>query len=273
MLPVVTWLYLAWSMAPILIAARASLDASGHPASPSGFTLDAYRAILADAELRRPYLVSVRVALATAALATPLGAAMALGLQRWRGRTSTTASAMVALAVVTPQIALGAALFYLLAFVTRYPLLDQRAVLLGHITLAIPFVVVVVRSRLLSIGRSIEEQAMDLGASPAEAVRRVTLPLMVPALLVGAVVAFTISFDNFVLSDRLCLFDSCRTVPTMLYGGRASLELDPVVLALGTAAAVTSITSLALVLLARKAFRRASGWREGRLLGSRVGLP
>ena len=147
-------------------------------------------------------------------------------------------------------------MFYVFAFVYHLRL-DASAILLGHVTIAFPLVSLIVGARLRSIPPEYEEMALDLGAGPIEAIRRVVVPLLGPVTLVGAVVAFTVSFDNFVLSNWLCLFPDCKTLPTLLYGGRNSLELDPTLLALGSMGIAVTFTAAALGFLAWRAGRRA----------------
>jgi len=133
--------------------------------------------------------------------------------------------------------------------------LDGRAVLAGHVTLALPFVVLIVRSRLLATGTAYEEMAMDLGASPFESIRRVTVPLLVPALVVAAVVAFALSFDNFALTNWLCLFNECRTTPTFLYDSGRGGDPSPAALALGSLALGVSVLAVALALVVPRGLR------------------
>ena len=108
---------------------------------------------------------------------------------------------------------------YLVLFASPF-YLDTPAELLGHITLAIPFVALIVWIRMRLLDGTIEEQAADLGAPPGSVVVRVLVPLSVPALVVAATVAFAISFNELPISRYLCTPNECRTVPTLL-GGRA----------------------------------------------------
>ena len=111
-------------------------------------------------------------------IATPIGVAMAIGLHRWRGRTSNAANGLMLVPIVTPEIVFGVALF--LVFSQVYTGLPDGLTrqLLGHVTFTISFVVVIVRGRLAAIGTQYEEAARDLGASRLQAIRLVLLPLL-----------------------------------------------------------------------------------------------
>jgi spermidine/putrescine transport system permease protein len=252
-LSLVTWAYLLWWFVPIALAIRISFAGNDLAGSPAGLSLQWYRFVVGDADLRRATLLSLAVGVATASMATPLGAAMAIGLHRWRSRSATALRGVVLVAVVTPQIAMALAMFLFLA----YPLRDivsfgVPAELLSHVTLAIPFVVLLVWGRLVMLGGEYEEMAMDLGASPTEAVRRVLMPLLRPALVAAATVAFVLSFDNFVLSDELCIRRDCTTLPVILFGGGRGLDPSPPLFAAGTLALAASLCTFAIGLAAAR---------------------
>lgn len=248
--------YVVWWMVPMAIAVRAAFDAGGEAARPTGFTLDPFRRALHDPDAHAALLHSLSLAAATALAATPIGAALALGMRRMGRRNARTAGALTVLAIATPQVALGAAMFF--AFLLWFRLrLDGTAQVLGHVTLAIPFVTVIVRARLRGIGEDVEEMAMDLGAPPSGAIRRVLLPLLRPALVGSAAVAFALSFDNIVLSDRLCIDNPCRTVPLLLFGRGGDVEAPAAsTYALGVVGLAVSLVALALALGMWRSARR-----------------
>jgi spermidine/putrescine transport system permease protein len=254
-LAALTWGYLLWWLGPIAVAIRASFSTTD-AYLPQGFTTDWYHQVIADPGLRAVFLRSVRLAALTVLVATPLGAAMALGLDRWRYRLSRVMTGAVVLAVATPQIALGVALFLVFAFAFPFVGLDVRAQFLAHVTIAIPFVVVIVRVRLSQIGRQYEEMAMDLGATPGGSVRRILLPLAAPALVAAGAVAFTLSFDNLVLSNAVCLrVESCGTVPMLMYQSVIRGPATPDIYALATMALLVSLAGLVVVLGAIRIMR------------------
>jgi spermidine/putrescine transport system permease protein len=254
-LALVTWGYLLWWLGPIAVAVRASFSTTD-AYLPQGFTTDWYHLVLRDPELRAVFLRSVRLAALTVVVATPLGAAMAVGLDRWRSRVSRVMTVAVVFAVATPQIALGVALFLVFAFAFPSVGLDARAQFLAHVTIAIPFVVVIVRVRLSQIGRQYEEMAMDLGATPSDGIRRILLPLAAPALVAAGAVAFTLSFDNLVLSNAVCLrVESCGTVPMLMYQSVIRGPASPDIYALASMALFVSLVGLVVVLGAIRLMR------------------
>jgi spermidine/putrescine transport system permease protein len=257
LLALITYVYLAWWIVPIAVAVRASFSTTD-AALPQGFTTEWYRAVIQDPGLREIFLRTLRLASLTALIATPLGAAMALGIDRWRSRASTIATGVVVLAVATPQIALAVAFFLLFGFLFTFVGLDVRAQLLTHVTLAIPFVVVIVRARLTQLGNEYEEMAMDLGASPAGSIGRVLMPLTAPAVVAAAVVAFTLSFDNLVLSNAVCLrLENCATVPILMYASAVGHAASPDIYAVATLALLVSVTGFGMVLAAVRLMRSA----------------
>src|SRR5213076_2332745 len=111
-------------------------------------------------------------------IATPIGVFLALGLARWRGRGSGASNFLMLFPLVTPEIVAGVSLLILFSQLLRFVPFGTVAQLLGHVTFSISYVVVIVRGRLFSIGRSYEEAAADLGAAPATRLTRVLLPLL-----------------------------------------------------------------------------------------------
>ena len=135
--------------------------------------------------------------------------------------------------------------------------LGRPAMLLGHVTVTVSYVLVIVRSRLLSIGGEYEEAARDLGASPMQAIRTVLVPLLMPAIFASAMIVFATSLDDFVVSQFLFGNASNATVPILLYNAvRASPT--PALNALATILLVGTFLALVLTLLVLKARRRGS---------------
>ena len=126
----------------------------------------------------------------TIVIAVPLGVALAVGLSRWQSRTAKASNGLMLLPFVTPEIVMGAALF--IVFTQLYTAIDlgRPAQLVGHVTFTLSFVVVIMRGRLAGIGRSIDEAARDLGATPRQALRLVILPQLWPAIVASIVIVF-----------------------------------------------------------------------------------
>ena len=196
-----------------------------------GFSLRWYAEALRDRELMESALNSLIVAIASTALATIAGTLCAYAL--WK-RASRWITAGLALSLVTPEIVMGISLLAFFQWIFRH--LDFRlgmhTVVLAHVMFSVVYVVTVVLARLRTMDPSLEEAAMDLGATDWQAFRRVTLPLLAPAVGAAALLAFTISFDDYVITSLVAGVDS-QTLPMALYA-MARRGANPVVNAIST---------------------------------------
>lgn len=201
-LEAVTWGYLAWSILPLLVAILISFNQGRSNASIQGLGFNWWwgdpDSLFHDPELHAAIFQSLRLSVSTALIAVPLGVAFAIGLDRWHGRGSGTANFVMLLSFVLPEIVLGVAMFLIVVHVLKFLNLGTLAQIVGLVSYQISYSVIIVRARLLSIGKEYEEAAMDLGAPPSHAIRRVLLPLLYPAILVSFVVVFADSIDDFV---------------------------------------------------------------------------
>ena len=161
--------------------------------------------------------------------------------------------------LVTPEIVMGAAMFLIFSNLFHVRL-GTTAQLLGHVTFAISYVVIVTRGRLFAIGVDYEEAAMDLGASPAGAMRRVLIPLLAPAILSSFFIVFAISIDDFVISQFLCVQD-CTTIPMKIYSAARNAG-NPSLNAVATIMMVLSLLSITVAVLILRWFNRGG---DGRL--------
>ena len=208
-----------------------------------GFTLEYWENAFADAELNDALLVSLELAAVSTLLATAIGTLMALALVRHQffGRRAT--NLLIVLPMATPEIVIGAALLSM--FVVYGVALGFTTLLIAHVMFSISFVVVVVRSRLIGFDRNIEEAAADLGATPVQTFRFVTLPLLAPAVMAAGLLAFALSIDDFVISN----FNSGTTVTFPLYVYGAALRGIPIqVNVLATMLFLLVVGAIALVL-------------------------
>ena len=202
---------------PIAVLAVFSFNAGRQTAVWRGFTLDWYRRLLADDAL----LASVRNSLAAAALttvlATVLGTLAALALRRTdvdlQGARGATL-ALLLLPMVLPEVVLGAAL--LTFFGTVGLRLSLATVVIAHVVFSVPYVTLVVRARLAGLDPALEEAARDLGAGPVETFRRVTLPLILPGIAASALLVFTLSIDDYVVTSFVAGVGS-TTLPLHVY--------------------------------------------------------
>lgn len=190
---------------PLLAVAVYSVNAARIGLVWRGFTLDWYTRLLDNDAILDAAQNTLVLALISTAIATVLGTLLAIGLLRypWSPRTRRLLDAAVDLPVITPDIVFAAALvvaFAVLRSLSPAVGLGMTAMIIGHVTFQTAFVALVVRSRLMLIGPTVAEAARDLYATPAYLLRHVTLPLLAPGIAAGAVLAFTLSLDDFVIS-------------------------------------------------------------------------
>jgi spermidine/putrescine transport system permease protein len=220
---------------------RSSLTAFGHP------SLRWYLTVARDSQLLASVAASIKIALVTMVVATLLGSLLAFGLVRARGRSASAAESMLLLTLVTPEIATGVALFLL--FTTLRVTLSLTTVIVAHITFSIVYVTVIVRARLVGLSRSLEEAAMDLGATETQSLRLVVLPEAWPAMIGAGLLVFVLSFDDFVTS-YFTTGVGVSPLPVYIYG-LIRFGLSPEINAIGTAmmAGTIVIGILGLVLM------------------------
>jgi spermidine/putrescine transport system permease protein len=257
--------YMAWSIVPILVAVRFSFNEGRSRSTAQGWSTRWYwdepdLSVWNDPTLREALFQSLKLASLAMAIAVPLGIALALSLTRWRSRGAGTARFVSVFPLITPEIVLGTALFLTFIHLFRFVELGTTAQLLGHVTFSISFVVIVVRGRLLSIGREYEEAAQDLGASPIQAVRLVLLPLLFPAIFASFMIVFAISIDDFVISQFLSADASTETIPVKIYANARGAPTP----ALNALASVMLFATLIAVMFAMAAFRVAQRARGER---------
>jgi spermidine/putrescine transport system permease protein len=177
-----------------------------------GFTFDHWAHAFSRPELNEALLTSLKLALLATLISTIVGTMMALALVRHQFLGRRMANFLIVIPMATPEVVMGAALlsFFL---ILGTPSLGFRTLLIAHVMFCISFVVVVVRSRLIGFDRKLEEAAKDLGANAFATFRLVTLPLIMPGVFGGAMLAFALSIDDFVISN----FNSGTTVTFPLY--------------------------------------------------------
>jgi spermidine/putrescine transport system permease protein len=177
-----------------------------------GFTFEHWAHAFSREELTEALLTSLKLAFLATAISTIIGTLMALALVRHKFFGRRLANFLIVIPMATPEVVMGAALlsFFL---ILGSPSLGFQTLLIAHVMFCISFVVVVVRSRLIGFDRNLEEAAKDLGASPFQAFRLITLPLIMPGIFGGAMLAFALSIDDFVISN----FNSGTTVTFPLY--------------------------------------------------------
>jgi spermidine/putrescine transport system permease protein len=251
---------LAYMLVPIVVIAVFSfVEASANRdrltfAIPDGFTTEYWASAFSIPDLNDALVTSFGLAAASTLASTAIGTLMALALVRHGFAGRRAANLLIILPMATPEIVIGASLLSM--FLIYSVPLGFTSLLIAHIMFSISFVVVVVRSRLIGFDRSIEDAAADLGATPLETFRYVTLPLLAPGVLAAALLAFALSVDDFIVSD----FNKGTTETYPLYVFAVHLRGIPVqVNVLATMLFALTVIAIALVLWQqRRAERLAS---------------
>ena len=223
--------------APILVLMVFSFNSSRSTQVWTGFSTKWYGELLSDQSILNAFYNSLIVGVVSTAIATVIGTFTALALTRYdfrgKGFTDTTIYA----ATVMPEIVVGVSL--LVFFVAASFPLGITTIIIAHVAFNISFVTIVVRARLSGMDRSVEEAAQDLGASPVQTFMRVTLPLILPGVMAGALLAFTLSFDDFVITFFVSGVGS-STLPLKIYS-MIKFGVSPVINALSTVILVTTM--------------------------------
>ncbi|MGH8058298.1 MAG: ABC transporter permease [Candidatus Entotheonellia bacterium] len=202
-LVVYTFLYV-----PIAVLILFSFSASRYASVWGGFSLTWYAKLFQNEDIAQALINSVLIAVATALLATVLGTLAAIGLARYVDRRAARYEAALMLPILIPDIVQGISLllFFVLMFHWLERALDWElslgrwTVVIAHTAFAISYVAVIVRARLAGLSKTLEEAAMDLGATEWRVLTRITLPLIWPGMLGGGLLAFTLSLDEFVIT-------------------------------------------------------------------------
>jgi spermidine/putrescine transport system permease protein len=230
---------------PLVMLAIFSVNSSRFTAW-QGFSLTWYRDMLRNRELLEAAANSLTIAVVSTILATILGTLAAYGL--WK-RGSAWLSGGLYVSLVTPEIVTGVSLlaFFQWAFRYLHLRLGMHTVILAHVSFSIAYVVVVVLARLRGFDAELEDAALDLGATEWGAFRRVTLPYLQPAIAAAAMLAFTVSIDDYVITSLVAGVDS-QTLPMVIYS-MARRGVSPVLNAVST----TVVVGLgAVILLAQR---------------------
>ena len=198
----------AFLYVPLLVVVIFSFNDSKLNAEWVGFTLDWYRKLAVNQEMRAAALNSLFIALVAAGLATVLGTMAGLAMHRYNSKVLPI---LTLTPVAMPEILLGVSLLIFFISVLGDESLSLLTVIIAHTTFCIGFVAIIVRARLAGMDESIFEAARDLGATPWQTFRLVTLPLIMPGVVAGSLMAFTLSIDDFIIT----FFTAGAGVPTL----------------------------------------------------------
>jgi len=233
--------YLAWSLLPVAIAVLYSFNNGRSRTTWQGFSLrwywgDSTLSVWHNDALHTALLQTLKLGVITTLITVPLGVLFAIGIDRWRGRLPEGANFLMLLSFVLPEVLLAVALLFVLTTVALPIDLGTTAQVIGLITFQVSYPAVLVRARLATIGPQYEEAAMDLGASPLGALRRIILPMLMPAIFASTVLVFADVIDDFVLVRYLSgaastepvsvkIYNTARGAPTPALNALASLLL------------------------------------------------
>jgi spermidine/putrescine transport system permease protein len=234
-----SFLFFAYLMLPIAVVIAFSFN---NPTGKfnyvwQGFTWDNWRYWDGVPGIRNAIVLSLEIALIASIVATALGTLIALALVRYGFRGRATTNILIFLPLSTPEIVLGASLLTL--FLNLNVIFGFWTILIAHVMFCISFAVVTVKARLVGFDRHLEEAAMDLGANEWTTFRKVTLPLIAPAILAALLLCFAISIDDFVVT----YFNSGSRVTFPLFvWGAARIGAPPQVNVIGTAIFLVALT-------------------------------
>jgi spermidine/putrescine transport system permease protein len=223
-----TGLWLAFLYLPIAVLVGYSFNASRLNVVWEGFTLEWYRRVWDHAPLLQAARNSLVIATVTSVLSVLLGTAGAWLLHRHRYRGAALLETLAALPMVMPEILMGISL--LVFFAAAGVPLGFTTVIIGHVTFCFPFVLVAVQARLRGLDPALEEAALDLGASPLQAFWHVIVPSLRPAIVAGGLMAFTLSWDELIVTFFTTSAAS-TTLPLRVFG-MAKVGLNPMLNAL-----------------------------------------
>ena len=235
---------LAFLYLPLLILALYSFNESRINAVWSGFTFDWYLSLFKNRRVLEALTNSLIVAVASTLVSTILGTTAAIALNKYQYKYKNVINGLLYLPILIPEIVMGLSLLVL--FSQAHIPLGKTSLILAHITFCVSFVVITVNARLEGMRPDLEQAAMDLYATPFQTFRYVTLPLAMPGIVAGALMAFTLSIDDFIISFFVAGPNS-TTLPLYIYA-MVKRGISPEINALST---LLMLATIVLVVLAQ----------------------
>jgi spermidine/putrescine transport system permease protein len=242
-----TWLYLIWSLAPIALAVLFSFNKGKSQATYQGLTWrwywgDKVNSIWYNPQLHSAMIETLKLSALTTIIAVPIGVAFALGINRWRGFLPSSFNFLMILSFVVPELIFGVAMFFIF---TQMPGmkdlgLGNWAEILGLVTWNVSWPAIIVQGRLVTIGKQYEEASADLGCTQFQTMRRVMLPLLIPAIFASAILVFSGVIDDFVIVDLLSSSASNTPMSVIIYSQQHGGNGGPALNALATVMLVLS---------------------------------
>ena len=235
---------LAFLYLPLLILALYSFNESRINAVWSGFTFDWYLSLFKNRRVLEALTNSLIVAFASTLVSTILGTTAAIALNKYQYKYKNVINGLLYLPILIPEIVMGLSLLVL--FSQAHIPLGKTSLILAHITFCVSFVVITVNARLEGMRPELEQAARDLYAPPFQTFRYVTLPLAMPGIVAGALMAFTLSIDDFIISFFVAGPNS-TTLPLYIYA-MVKRGISPEINALST---LLMLATIVLVVLAQ----------------------
>lgn len=252
----VAWMVLAYLFLPIFVIILYSFN---RPAGRfnfvwKAFSLDAWRNPFAYEALYESMKLSLRVAALSTVVAAVFGTLIALALTRYRFRGSSAINLLLVLPLTTPEVVLGSSLLSL--FLDLNTRTGFNTIVIAHIMFSVSYVALTVRARIRGFDWTLEEAAMDLGATPFRVFYKVTLPIILPGIVAAAMLAFALSLDDFIIT----LFNAGNrvTYPLYVYGARRA-AFPPQINVLATAILLFSLLALGATVLWQQRTLRQRG--------------
>ncbi|MBS5519356.1 MAG: ABC transporter permease [Acidaminococcus intestini] len=229
---------LAFLYLPLVILTLYSFNDSRINAVWAGFTLKWYASLLSNDRVLEALTNSLLIASITTVVTTIMGTLAAIALHRYQYRSKTVLNSLLYLPILIPEIVMGLSL--LILFSQLGLSLGKPSLIVAHITFCLSFVIITVGARLEGSRQDIEETASDLYATPLQTFRYVTLPMIAPGIIAGALMAFTLSIDDFVISFFVAGPDS-TTLPLYIYA-MVKRGISPQINALSTCMMLVTVS-------------------------------
>ncbi len=263
-----TWLYIIWSIVPIGIAVLFSFNKGASQATWQGFSTKWYvgsqvTSVLHNPSLHHAVIQTLVLGGLTTVICVPIGVGFAIGIDRWRSRTANGLNFVMIFSFVIPELLLAVALFLLVTQALTFIRLGTTAEVAGLVVWNLSWPAIIVRARLVTIGRSYEEAAADLGASRMGAIRRVLVPLLMPAIFASAVLVFASTVDDFVIVEQLSSTANTQPMSVLIYSNVHGGLSGPSLNALATIMLVISLIVALIGFVAYRWMTRGERTQEG----------
>ncbi len=260
-----TWLYLVWSLVPIVLAVLFSFNSGKSQAVWQGFSwrwyfTDPVNSIAHSNVLQLAVLQTLKLSAYTTLIAVPIGVLFALGIHRWRTRTSASFNFVMLLSFVIPELIFGVAMFFVFTTLFSGVGLGTLAETLALVTWNVSWPAIIVQARLSTIGDSYSEAAADLGCNPFQTMYRVWLPLLSPAIFASAILVFSSVIDDFVIVDLLSNTAGNTPMSVYIYSTQRGGNGGPALNALGT---IMLLLSFIIAILGYFGFRLMTRGERG----------